>query len=302
MNRDFLVSGAAMGIGLEMCKKVLEGGGRVYMADIDVARGQEEKDKFAKQYGKKVEFGSLDVRSEEDWTRVWDAAEAFFGHQVQGFCNNAGIFHHTDWKKVKDINLDGMLIGSMMAFKRMGTSNGGQGGLMVITGSIASFICGGFDTVVENVYQVTKHGVRALVRTLAVDKMYQQDRVRTVAICPWYADTNLVRTNVGNMDRIQKDHGIRMLRPSEVGDGFERLVVEGQTGDMLAIMPGANFFFPNWDRKVFGYSYLLAKLAKKVFGLPEERIVTEKDLVWMAGILLFVAFVLLHVLLSWIGL
>ena len=33
-------------------RKVLEGGGRVYMADIDVARGQEEKDKFAKQYGK----------------------------------------------------------------------------------------------------------------------------------------------------------------------------------------------------------------------------------------------------------
>ncbi len=38
----------------------------------------------------------------------------------QGLCNNAGIFHSTDWQKVQHINLDGMLTGTMLAMEKMG--------------------------------------------------------------------------------------------------------------------------------------------------------------------------------------
>ena len=39
---------------------------------------------------------------------------------VQGLCNNAGIFNDKDWQKVQQINLDGMLTGTMLAFEKMG--------------------------------------------------------------------------------------------------------------------------------------------------------------------------------------
>ena len=39
---------------------------------------------------------------------------------VQGLWNNAGIFNDKDWQKVQQINLDGMLTGTMLAFEKMG--------------------------------------------------------------------------------------------------------------------------------------------------------------------------------------
>ena len=39
---------------------------------------------------------------------------------MQGFCNNAGILDPADWLKVRQVNLDGMLYGAMLAYERMG--------------------------------------------------------------------------------------------------------------------------------------------------------------------------------------
>jgi hypothetical protein len=39
---------------------------------------------------------------------------------LQGFCNNAGIYHQSDWRLVVDTNLVGMLTGSLLAVEKMG--------------------------------------------------------------------------------------------------------------------------------------------------------------------------------------
>jgi len=301
MDKDFLVTGAASGIGLEMCRRVLAGGGRVFMADIDAKRVATERDNFVNEYGKKAEFGILDVRMEENWVQIWEQAEAFFGHQVQGFCNNAGIFHHTDWKKVKETNLDGMLIGAMLAFQRMGTRSGGEGGVMVMTGSICSFSYDFFESVPASVYGVTKHGIKALVRGLADDKLSQIDNVRTLGLCPWAVDTALVRTLLPIQDDIeafQKTHNLRILSAAEIGKAFVQLVKEGKSGDMLTITPDATFFHPNLSNPILEYSTKLAAIAKKVRG---ERIVKSQDILLLAGVLLLTAFLVLHLLLSYLG-
>ncbi len=46
---------------------------------------------------------------------------------VQALCNNAGIFHDTDWKRVQEINLDGMVTGTMLAMEKMGVRDRGGG-------------------------------------------------------------------------------------------------------------------------------------------------------------------------------
>jgi len=303
MNCDFLVTGGAMGIGLAFCKRILSGGGRVCMADIDVVKGEQTTKELQKEFGeKRMMFVKLDVRDQEEWRTVWEQAEQFFGGQVEGFCNNAGIFHHTDWMKVKAINMDGMLYGAMLAFEKMGVSHGGRGGVMVITGSMNSFVNGSFDTVEQQIYGTTKHGVQGLVRGLATKHIYEINKVRTLAICPWFVDTNLVQTNINAEKMKQINKMNRVLTPDEVGFAFERLVVEGRTGDMVAVMPGANFFWPNVNRDLVKYYYIGAKVARKVLGIEEERIITSNDFKKLAIILLIAAFLLFHVILSWIGL
>jgi len=294
-----LVSGGAQGIGLEFCRKILGGGGRVFIADINEERGAKTKHQLVTEFGKRVEFGKLDVRSQEEWKSVWTEAETFFGGQVEGFCNNAGIFHHTDWLKVRQVNLDGAMFGAMLAYERMGIRNGGRGGLMVMTASVASLVAGGYDTLEQSMYTVTKHGVLGLVRSLATQKIYEIEKVRTVGICPLFVDTDLVRSNM-DVGRLAQ-FGTRLLKTSEVGDAFERLVVEGKTGDMLVCLPGMNYFYPNWNRDLLKIFYVLSKIAKKMFGLPAEAVVASSDIVKVAGILLFILFVIFHVFLRWLG-
>jgi len=302
MNCDFFVTGGAQGIGLAFCRQILSGGGRVYMADIDVETGEKTTQELQEKFGKnKIEFSKLDVRDQEEWRDVWKKAEDFFGGQVEGFCNNAGIFHHTDWMKVNSINMDGMLYGAMLAFEKMGVSHGGRGGVMVITGSMNSFVNGSFDKVEEQIYGATKHGVLGLVRGIATKNIYDINKVRTLGICPWFVDTNLVNSNIDPERLKMINKGIRVLDPSEVGFAFERLVVEGKSGDMVVVMPGVNFFWPNLNRDLAKYYFMGAKVARKVLGIEEGRIITSQDFKKLAIILLIIAFLILHYLLSWIG-
>jgi hypothetical protein len=41
---------------------------------------------------------------------------------LQGFCNNAGIYHQTDWRMVVETNLMGTLAGNLLAVEKMGVS------------------------------------------------------------------------------------------------------------------------------------------------------------------------------------
>jgi len=49
---------------------------------VDMETGKIEEQKLQDEFGRdKVKFLLLDVRSEENWTQVWDEAEAWLGNQ-----------------------------------------------------------------------------------------------------------------------------------------------------------------------------------------------------------------------------
>merc|ERR1712130_167884 len=133
------------------------------------------------------------------WPLTWDAADAFFSRgKVEALCNNAGIFHTTAWKRVLDINLCGLVTGTMLAIERMGASRGGSGGLIVQTASMASFLAG-FDTIEEGMYTCSKQGVLGLVRSMGRElPSYKKEKVRMVGISPLFVNTELVRTQVAS--------------------------------------------------------------------------------------------------------
>jgi len=293
-----------MGLGYEFSKRILGGGGRVFIADIDTVKGQVSKDELNKQYGEgKVEFGKLDVTNREEWRHIWAQAEDFFKGQVQGFCNNAGIFN-SNWSKMLEINLDGMMVGAMLAYEKMGVSGGGEGGVMVVTGSLASFLCG-WPTMEKSVYNVTKHGVVGLVRSQAEGSpVHNIDKVRTVAICPAFVNTQLVRNEINPTEfpAIKKKFGFGVLKPEEVACMFEKLVVKGRSGDMVVMFPGIAFVWPDWHRHFLKVFVVATKLAQKLLGVGVDDLVTSRDLATIIMLLLLVLVLFVHVALSWIGL
>merc|ERR1712013_863217 len=163
MNRNFLVTGGAQGIGLAMCNQILSKGGRGFLTDINTELGEKTR----------TLFGEQDVTKQEEWREVWEKAEKFFGGRVEVLCNNAGIFHKTEWKRTLDINLMGVAYGTMLAMEKMGVSKGGQGGLIIQTGSMASFLAG-FDTIEESAYTAAKQGVLGYCRSVATPQLYKR--------------------------------------------------------------------------------------------------------------------------------
>ena len=63
-----------------------------------------------------------------------------------------------------------VMAGTYLAMDRMSIKNGGAGGLIVNTASVAGFIFGdgGKELADGNCYTVAKHGVVAITRALAV--------------------------------------------------------------------------------------------------------------------------------------
>ena len=68
MTKNFLITGAAAGIGLEYTRLMLREGGKVVMTDINAELGTEQEKQLRAEFGDcQVLFVKLDVRSEAEW-------------------------------------------------------------------------------------------------------------------------------------------------------------------------------------------------------------------------------------------
>jgi len=133
-----LVTGAAKGIGEAIARAFVDQGAFVYLTDIDDVAGHAT----AQDIGANCAYARLDVRQEDDWTRVVDEILEARG-SLDIVVNNAGItgfedgnFVHDpenvsldDWHKVHRTNLDGVFLGCKHAIKGM-RRGGGRGSII----------------------------------------------------------------------------------------------------------------------------------------------------------------------------
>jgi len=260
---------------------------------------------LAKEFGKdKVGFHKQDVTDAEAWPLVWDAADVFFSPgKVEALCNNAGIFHTSAWQRVLDINLSGLVTGTMLAIERMGASRGGSGGLIVQTASMASFLAG-FDTIEESIYTCSKQGVLGLVRS-CTGNAYLKEKVRMVGLSPLFVNTELVRSQLaaGNDSVTKRESGkIKMLEPEEIGAAFRHAVIGGESGQMLVIMPGFCFYWPDWNRRLTRIFSFACMALVKLFNHPSSEPITPAQLRNLGFLLLLIFGFVFHILLSFLGL
>jgi NAD(P)-dependent dehydrogenase (short-subunit alcohol dehydrogenase family) len=212
-----LVTGAAGGIGVEVCRSLRDRGATVIASDRS-APGKAARPEHAG-----AAYLDLDVTSEAHWERVIARIVADHG-ALHGLVNIAGVFTPgipfedmtlTQWRQHMDVNLDGTFLGCRFAMAAMAKTGGG---------SIVNFSSGLAHIMLSDggAYCVSKAAVLALTRLAA--KAGGKYRVRVNAVLPGAIDTPMLWGNLREgmepqalIDMLVKQHPIgRIGVPGDV--------------------------------------------------------------------------------------
>lgn len=235
-----LVSGAARGIGLAVCERLIEEGAQVMMADVDAASGETQ----AQRLGEHAVFQPLDVTRDEQWDAALDAIERRWGG-VDVLVNNAGIALMGDiesttpeqWQRTLDVNLSAVMLGTRKAVARMK----GQGGAIVNMASIEGLI----GEPLALAYNAAKGGVRLFSKSAAIHCARAGYGIRINCVCPGFIDTEMVRGAVGGLgeEAAEQFHQTLMARVPMGRLGHAREIANAvlfAASDEASFMTGAD--------------------------------------------------------------
>merc|ERR1711936_851098 len=132
-----IITGSAQGLGRAFATRLLEGGGKVCISDVNQEKGEDTLAGLRERFGQdKVCFVMCDVTKEEQFVNLFDKTEEFFKVScVDLMANNAGVNLNFGWRKCMEINIISVMLGTGISEKM-------------------------------TAYTVSKHGVVALTRTL----------------------------------------------------------------------------------------------------------------------------------------
>ena len=199
--RIVFVTGAAGGIGKEICKRFAEEGSIVIATDLDALRLKDLKSKLNGLKGsvQTHELNIIDALAVE--SVVSKVLEK--NGKIDALINNAGWdyaapFVDTDpnlWQKLININLMGPLNLQKAVLPSM--INSGSGKIINIASDAGRVGSSG-----ESVYSACKGGIIAFSKTLAREQARNGIIVNTV--CPGPTDTPLLQSFVGNSEFSEK--------------------------------------------------------------------------------------------------
>ena len=214
-----VVTGAASGMGRAMADTFAAAGMSVVLADIEAQPLEEATADVAAQSGAKTLGVRTDVSKLADVEALAQAALAEFG-AVHVLCNNAGVgvpgpageSSIEDWRWTLDVNLWGPIYGVHVFLPIMQAQGEGH---INSTASLAGLYAGASLAA----YNVSKHGVVALMATLERDLRLENSPLHASVLCPGPIDTNIPSAE-RNRDPDDAAHHVR----TEVGDKFWELL------------------------------------------------------------------------------
>jgi NAD(P)-dependent dehydrogenase (short-subunit alcohol dehydrogenase family) len=183
--RRAIVSGAARGIGFAIARRLVDGGAKVAVADIDGAGA----DTAAAELGNGSIAVACDVRSDVDVdAAVTRAVEAFGGLDL--LINNAGIeiakpiteLTSEEFSRVLDINVTGTFRLTKAALPALAASGGGA---IVNLSSVAGTAGGPL----LSAYCASKGAVIRFTESAALE--FRQAGIRVNAVCPGLIQTEM---------------------------------------------------------------------------------------------------------------
>ena len=213
------VTGGARGIGKSIATAIAEAGSNVAIIDLDIEEAKKTADEIAK-LGVKTIAIKADVTKEEDVDNMIKVILDTFGKLDVAFCN-AGIclnipaeeMTYDQWKKVIDINLNGVFLSSQAAAKVMLKQGKGS---IINTASMSGHIVNVPQP--QCSYNASKAGVIMLTKSMAVE--FAKKGVRVNSISPGYIGTELTLESPTLKTLIEQWNAMspvgRMGRPDEL--------------------------------------------------------------------------------------
>jgi NAD(P)-dependent dehydrogenase (short-subunit alcohol dehydrogenase family) len=195
------ITGGASGVGFGMAQAFSAAGMSVVIADIR----QDHLDEAMKSFSDaRVHPIRVDVTDRKAMARAADETERVFG-KVHILCNNAGInlfndigsASYDDWDWILGVNLGGVVNGVQTFVPRIKAH--GEGGHVVNTASMASFIASG----IAGIYCTSKFAVRGMSEALRFSLL--PHKIGVSVLCP-----GLVKSSIYESEKI---------RPAELSAG-----------------------------------------------------------------------------------
>lgn len=183
-----VVTGAGKGLGEAFARLLVEEGANVFLTDIEPQAAS-----VAESLGEAAAFMLQDVRFEDGWRKVIDAAEDRFG-PVSVLVNNAGItspkvdgeiekISRESYDDVIEVNQVGVYLGMKIVLPSMRRAGGGS----IINISSVSGLLGKEHTIA---YTASKFAVRGMTKVAAVE--FGKHNIRVNSIHPGPIDTQMI--------------------------------------------------------------------------------------------------------------
>lgn len=241
-----LVTGAALGIGKASAEMLAREGAKVVVSDLKADEG-EAVVRAIRDAGGDAIFVQHDASKEADWAKAIAATFEAFG-KLNIVVNNAGIVLGknvedttlAEWRRVQDVNLDGVFLGTRFAIEALKKSGGGS---IINLSSIEGLI--GDPNLAA--YNASKGGVRIFTKSAALHCAQAGYGIRINSVHPAYIWTPLVQELSGGEDsaaykRLVSLHPVGHLgEPDDIAYGILYLASDESkfvTGSELVIDGG----------------------------------------------------------------
>jgi NAD(P)-dependent dehydrogenase (short-subunit alcohol dehydrogenase family) len=233
--RTVIVTGASQGIGAGIVKTFLERGYSVLATSRDITKSGAfvPSDKLAMVDG--------DIGESATAARIVDVAMSKF-NSIGALVNNAGIFFSKpftsyttdDFKALSATNLEGFIYITQLAIKQMLAQKSG-GSIVSITTTMAQHPIAGVNA---SVPMITKGGIEAITRSLAME--YAKDAIRVNAVAPGVVDTPMHKDDPKDALKSLSPLG-RIVEVQDIADAVLYLTeARNVTGEVIRVDGGAH--------------------------------------------------------------
>jgi NAD(P)-dependent dehydrogenase (short-subunit alcohol dehydrogenase family) len=232
----FLVTGASSGLGAATVRRVVAGGGKAILADVNRETGEA----LASELGGNAKFVEADVTDEANAQNAVDTATSSFG-ALHVLVNCAGVapgervvgretaHKLSSFARIIQINLVGTFNILRLAAKAMSAqppNAGGERGVIITTASVAAFD----GQIGQAAYSASKAGVAGM--TLPIARELARFGIRVMTIAPGIFETPMV---LGFAEEIQKSLAASIPFPARLGrpDEYAQLACHIVENEML---------------------------------------------------------------------
>ncbi|HET6418714.1 MAG TPA: SDR family oxidoreductase [Geobacteraceae bacterium] len=230
-----IVTGASQGIGAGLVKAFLERGYSVVANSRNITRSGafEASDKLALVDGNIAEAATA--------AKIAEVARSRFG-SIDALVNNAGIYFSKpftdytvdDLRSLVSVNIEGFLYISQFAIRQMLAQKTG-GSIVNISSTMVDHPIAGINAAVS---MITKGGLEAVTRSLAME--YAKQGIRVNAVAPGIVDTPMHKDDPKDFLRTLQPMG-RISEVKDIVDAVVYLTEAGQvTGEVLHVDGGAH--------------------------------------------------------------